>query len=328
MCERNARAALQAFGVEPEKLTLLRQSENTVYRVLTADGSAYVLRLHTAAEGFAMDAVLGVKRDMALLQGEMALLERLTNAALFPTQRPVRTKDEALVALLPDGTPATLLTWLGGETLEAYFTTTDGATHRRQAGQTIARLHGLSSTGTLDGLTRCRYNRALLPRIRSALLQGEHAGMLQSEHCAVLYKALDAIDAAMESLGESPAVYGLLHGDPGAGNLLACGDAVGLIDFGLSGYGYYAMDVAGLLANVSDPAMRAQLLQGYASVNGSAPDARTLEPFFALQILLFLACQHTRFYQEDWFVKRMPGWIAETFRPLSEGRAFLQIQAK
>lgn len=51
-----ARRALAAWPVEASHLTLIKHRENTVYRVDTAKGERYALRLHR--QGYHSDAAL------------------------------------------------------------------------------------------------------------------------------------------------------------------------------------------------------------------------------------------------------------------------------
>ena len=89
--------ALHAFSLDGAPAAFIRHHENLTYQV---DGR-YLLRIHQAAEGLQVD------HNPDIRHAELAFLHHLANKGM-QVQRPVAA------AMLPDGTMATLLTWLEG----------------------------------------------------------------------------------------------------------------------------------------------------------------------------------------------------------------------
>ena len=79
------------------------------------------------------------------------------------------------------------------------------------------------------------------------------------------------------------------------------------------------MDIGGLMGATADREEQKLLLQGWESVHGKA-DRRCLDAYFALSVLLFVCCQHTRAKKwADWFPAALKRWIDTIFDPLSSG---------
>jgi Ser/Thr protein kinase RdoA (MazF antagonist) len=68
----------------------------------------------------------------------------------------------------------------------------------------------------------------------------------------VLDEVAEKVRAVMEQLGETSDVFGLVHGDFIAKNILIDDDAVCVIDFDDCGFGYYLYDFAPLLLQFSN----------------------------------------------------------------------------
>ncbi len=227
-----------------------------------------------------------------------------------------------LVTALTDGTPATLLTWLEGQTLDKLPMTPDLAF---DLGAMIARLHaGLRPpAGQAEDIPRYRYDASLLQRMHAELAAAASAGHLSAEAETCCRAAVDEIGRRMAELGEQADTFGLTHSDLSSGNLLQTGQGLAPIDFSLSGYGYRVMDLGMVLTQYKEAGIQRQILSGYERESGKTVPFRYVGPFYALGILLFVACQHAKCHGEAWYPKALERWSRTAFEPLVEGRPFV-----
>ena len=97
------------------------------------------------------------------------------------------------------------------------------------------------------------------------------------------------------------------------------------IDFSLSGYSHYYMDLGGLFGHIYSDVERKYILEGYKSVCQREINPYNIEPYFALQVILFIACQYERAKGWDWFADTMERWCRDIFKPLVNKTAFLLV---
>jgi thiamine kinase-like enzyme len=97
------------------------------------------------------------------------------------------------------------------------------------------------------------------------------------------------------------------------------------IDFSLCGYSHYYMDLAGIYSLNYDDQRRNTILENYAKNRKCEIEARYLEPYFMLSIVLFIACQYERAKGWGWFPEKMEQWREEVFQPLADGVPFLKL---
>jgi len=98
------------------------------------------------------------------------------------------------------------------------------------------------------------------------------------------------------------------------------------IDFSLCGYSHFYMDISSTYGmNCYDGRMR-QIVEGYRSVRNREINPRYIEPYHALGILLFIACQYERARDWDWFPGHMDNyWCKGIFQPLANTTPFIEI---
>lgn len=97
------------------------------------------------------------------------------------------------------------------------------------------------------------------------------------------------------------------------------------IDFSLCGYSHFYMDIGGLFGHIDSDTDKRHLLEGYESVRDIEIKPHYIEPYFALQVILFIACQYERAAEWDWFGSAMERWCRDIFKPLAERTDFLLI---
>ncbi len=310
------KAAIQRlYGVRAEAVTLLRHNENRTYRV-DAPGGEYVLRIRQPVKGFTLGPLSDGESAWSFARRETALLCFLCSHG-YPAQQPLLTLGGDAVAEL-DGMPATLYHWLDGTPLSELDM--DDALCEKM-GAAVARLHRLLSTFDREhptsGLT---YDEHLLSRLSASLERALSAGAMSENHVRAMQDALSAVGTHMRRLGPMQTV----HADLSRSNLILTQSEVAPIDYSLSGLCHVQMDVASLFAQDGKPS-RAAILRGYACGGGTDIAFSDVEPYFALQILLFACCQWPRFCREEWFDKALLRWQRETFSPLVRGERFLMM---
>lgn len=248
------------YGLPAARLTLLQYEDNAVYRVDTAGGERFVLRIG-AAEGH------GAARQ----RSELAWLSALARDSDLLIPRPLPATDGALLATVGvEGVPkprhCALFRWLPGRPPGPEV---DAAT-AAAIGALAAGLHAHADrfvpppdfarpTWDLDGLFPLAADPA---RLASRLSQ--HAQRILAATVARLRRQLAA-------LRPGPADWGLIHADLHRGNLLVRQGRAGAIDFDDCGWGYRLFDLATVLSSLrrfvpprAFAPLRAALLDGYA----------------------------------------------------------------
>ena len=251
-----ARDVLPAYGLDGAAVTLLMYVNNAVFRVETAGGEQYALRL--ARQGSAL-----------ALESELRWLEALSAESALCVPRPVRTlthdlTSEASVEGLAGPLHSALLAWVEGEPVAPADITPQQV---ERLGAFIAHLHQQSAMFRpvppferrwldWDGLFGPAYHPGA-------------AGMrlFSAEHLAVFAAVAERTRQVMAGLDGH---FGLIHADLIAKNVLFRGETVCALDFDSCGYGYFLYDLAPPLLQFSDqaryPALKAALWAGYTRV--------------------------------------------------------------
>lgn len=302
-------AALETYGMAGAEARFIRHNENMTYCV----NEAYLLRIHRPRPGFTMDFFHNGVDLTVLHEAELHFLDHLRTFGL-QVQEPFRSHAGTYVAVLPDGTPATMLTWLPGRVLkQADLTPETGVA----LGEMLGNLHMASARVRAEHKGSFgRYDHALCERL-DALLAGYHArGKLETPFFAQMSAALRVIG---EALRESAASHMLVHSDLSLSNILLTEKGPVPIDFSLLGYSTPMLDFGSLFCYIGDEACQEQVIRGYEAVTGNCVDRRLIDCCLALQILLGVALHFAVWAEEPWFAERLPQWCDEVFVPLVKG---------
>jgi Ser/Thr protein kinase RdoA (MazF antagonist) len=292
--------------VDPD-VVFIRHNENKTYKVRDQEHS-YVLRIHQPVEGYSLGILAAGVSPLANIRHEMAVLEHLHTTSGLPLQQPVKNREGQRV-------------------------TTDIA---HAIGSAVARFHLAAQTiqpageggfwllDNPDLMQRYTYDPMLLARISDELRVAEQQGHIAAEHLPIALQAVATIRERMEELEAVPGTKGYVHADLSRSNLIrTLNDEVVPIDFSLSGIGYYVMDIGMLLTDFADKTLRNSIKEAYEQEMGKAISVACIEAFFAFGVILYIACQHHKAYQEDWFAKAMDRWCNTIFAPLVRGEAFV-----
>ena len=302
-------AALEAYDMTGAGVAFIRHNENMTYCV----DEKYLLRIHKPRTGVTMDFFHNGIDTAALHEAELRFLEHLRTCRL-QVQTPLRNQAGKLVTVLPDGTPATMLTWLPGRPLERADLTPEMG---YVLGNMLGDLHTASACYRAEHReTFGRYDHALCERLYTLLAGYHEHGSLATPHFTQMSGALRVIG---EALRESEAAHILVHSDLSMSNILLTEQGLVPIDFSLLGYSTPMLDFGSLFCFICEEACLEQAIRGYEAVMGKPVDRRLIDCCFALQILLGIALHYELWAGETWFAERLPQWCDEVFGPLIKG---------
>jgi len=292
--EALARQALAHWGLEQAKLALHVQSENAVFRVEAPGGDVYALRVHR--DGY---------HDLAELESEHVWTAELARAGL-PVPDAVSTRAGEPYATVAFGSTATrhvgLVKWIDGVALSDFLKASGEPSEVvrcfEQLGRLIAGFHDCTEKWTpppgfrrhawdTDGLVGEHPFWDRFWEIRAAT-DADRSRLLRIRN--VVHERLSALD-------RGPDVYGMIHADLHANNVLVDGERLSVIDFDDAGFGWYVFDLAVALydrldvfhhSNPHFAAARDALFEGYGAVRPLSAEQRELFPLFLLIRALML----------------------------------------
>lgn len=299
-------AALAAYGLDGARAELIRHNENLTYCI----NDTFLLRIHTPAPGIHAPCTIEDRR------GELAFLAHLRSRGMT-VQEPVPTQSGDMVALLPDGTAATLLRWLPGQVLPGKDYTEDLC---RQVGEMAARLHQASQGFAYPGLraydeTDARDKADLL----AAMVQRYHLG---DEHAAILRAACNAVGHCFAASEDATIA---IHDDLAPSNILLTSGGLVPIDFSLFGMGRPMTDTGMLLAGFNSTEQRSAIIRGYQAAGGILRH-RELEAGFIHGLLGALVFHADTWPKEPWFPARLLRWEKEMLSPFAQGKSILDFE--
>ncbi|KPI10586.1 aminoglycoside phosphotransferase [Actinobacteria bacterium OK074] len=292
--DRQVTAALAVYGRDTAlaEARLLSLSENATYLCAFTDAAEpLVLRLHRP--GF---------RTLPQIRSELLWIERLRADGAVRTPAVVRTPSGEPAASFPgaDGAlqHAALFEFAPGAEPDA----TDFASVMEVVGRETAALHDHARRWRRpEGFTRPDWDLDHL--IGAASLWGRWRDnpdvALTPGGAEVLARAEEKLARELRAYGRGEAVFGLIHGDLRAANLLVTADAVRLIDFDDCGTGWFLYDLACSLSFLEHDARAdgwvAAWLRGYASRRplGDA-DVAAVPALVMLRRLMLVAWVHKR----------------------------------
>lgn len=265
-----AENALAHYELPPVRLTLLRHRFNTTFRVDTARGERYVLRINRS--GMPVTETVGSELTW------LAALRRDTN---LEVPEPVPTRDGSLLTiaavsgLLPPHI-CVLFRWMPGYRLHTGLT----PRHTERLGAFMAQLHNHAIQWKMPpGFVRGRVDwpieagRWLPDPLAPEIVASIHslvANTLSEAEAAQVTAILERVRAAEQMLGQDQNAFGLIHADLHYGNLLFGRDTVHAIDFDDCGFGPRLFDLAIMLSAVLGwqgyRHLRSGLLAGYRRV--------------------------------------------------------------
>lgn len=301
-------AFLEQWSLAQAHVSLVAHRENTVYRVDTAHGESYALRVRRA--GYRSDGEISSELDW------MAMLSK--NGLCVP--EPVTASDGSRLVSIGEFR-ADLVTWLSGKPMGSSgepLEIADPVATFRTLGRTAARLHLISDDWTLPEVFErpCWDNDALLGE---APLWGRFwdGPGLNASDMALFSQFRDLARVALTDVEDSLDT-GLIHADLVRENILLepnDPNAIALIDFDDGVFGYRLFEIATALGkNVGEPqylALREALIDGYREIRSI--DISALELFMAIRAASYVGWSAAR--------RAEPGGDARAERIVDAARA-------
>ena len=293
-----ARDALLRWGVEDYEPEIVKYRENAVFRVVAADGSPAVLRIHR--HGYHSDAAL--RSELAWMEALHA--EGIDVAAVILSAAGERF-ETVQSAGVPEPRQVDMLTWMPGIPIGTLEEGLNPAIHDVHAvfvgvGRLCARLHNQTEAWTLPaGFTRHAWDREGLVGPEPLWGRFWEAAVLGTEERRLIDRARASVDEALTAYGRSPRRYGLIHADFNLDNMLLDDDRVIPLDFDDCGFGWHLFDLATVwtIYHGSEIAeeIRAGVVEGYLSARDLPDEELAHMPLFELaRAFSYLGWVHTR----------------------------------
>lgn len=278
-----AYAFLEYWSLADASISLAAHRENTIYRVDTAQGDSYALRIRRQ----------GYRTDIEI-NSELVWMAMLSQEGLH-VPLPITALNGSCLVCVGDHR-ADLVTWLDGEPMGMSgepLKLADAVTTFKALGRTAAKLHLLSD----QWASPSEFER---PHWDCQALMGDSPlwgrfwdcpGLSASD--AMLFTQFrEAASAALNDVHDSLDM-GLIHADLVRENVLlhpTDNNVVALIDFDDSVYGYRLFEIATALGkNVNEPqylALRQALIEGYRELR--AIDISALDLFMAIRAATYV----------------------------------------
>lgn len=301
--ERMAALAVRAaalWGLGEPDVALIKYRENGVFRLTTADGRRFALRIHRA--GYHSDASL---------RSELQWMAAL-KASGIEVPEVLPGPDGASFAVVaspgvPEPRQVDIFHWVDGQQLGSVEEGVEDTSAIRHVygllGEQAARVHNQAVDWQLpDGFTRHAWDIEGLVGERPFWGPFWELAALTDAERELLQAARRRVREDLQRYQQDPANrarFSMIHADMVAENLLLDGGAVRLIDFDDAGFGWHLFELATALYFEMEqdyyPAARAALIDGYRR-HRELPEAQVLQlPLFLLaRSFTYLGWVHTR----------------------------------
>lgn len=313
--------ALQHYSIEEPEIEFIRHNENLTCKVTEKkSGNPYLLRLHKPVS----PNLKGVQSTPEAVQSELEFLRAWSVHSDLPAQTPVASrKGEWVTTVSVDQEEAacTVLRWIEGEVVPKRGLDNEEAA--RNLGSRIAELH-LFSRSFQPGI-RPEYGIDWVTGMLGKLRIGEQEGILSQNDFQMIEQTISMMMSRMTLWEQKKENWGFIHADINFSNLIRSSKGISFIDFSLSGYGYYAMDVA-MGALLVKGELRDELLSGYSERITSEVNLEQLEAFMFLAIIGYYSFVVDQPDQQEWIKEHVSGLVENLCKPLLSNKSvFYQI---
>ncbi len=321
---RLAADALEAYGLGHATFRLIQNWQNATFRVqapgqrraapfaATYTPGQYLLRLHRPND-----------RTPGQIVSELAWLAAIDEQTpvTVPLPVPMRTGDAAFQADNADypelgcssgQRTCSLLRWLPGRIISRAQRRQE---HMRRIGVTLAHLHNHAANWSpAQPIDRPSWDLpAIMGRNNSVGIAPDIWDELPDDERDLHTRCEARLAVAMDQIGRSRDVFGIIHGDLHFNNVLFVADQARPIDFDDAGPGHYLMDLAVTVAGFDPPAgprpWLDALLAGYRSVRPFPDDVlQHLDVFLAARASTLLLWCRTNARDRSDFRAMLPKW--------------------
>lgn len=272
-----AKAALQDYSVDVEKLTLIGGFINALFRVDTADGPL-ALRVGLIQEHSEADTDV-----------ELAWLEAIASESEINVGRPIRTRTGELYAYasapgVPDPRRCTLFTWVPGGPIADRTTPAVFEAYGRLSAQ--LHLHGATYRPVTQPM---RWDRVFyFPESVDPVVYHQHGDRFPPGGLEVVQRAIDVVTPFLAGVSNPQIVHGDLH----IWNVHARRNQVWALDFEDVLWGSRTQDLAISLYYLQDrpdtDELTANFRRGYRQVSPWPASEEELAAFMAARRLMFV----------------------------------------
>lgn len=301
----------------------IRHNENITYKVTEKESEdSYLLRIHKPIT----KNMQGVQNKLEAIQSELEYLIAWSSHSKLPAQIPVPNLQGELVTCVViecEEVNCSVLKWIFGDTMsKSDFTNKKNVS---TLGNRIANLHQFSQSFKYgSSFKRPYYEIEWISHILTKFRSAENTGVITNEEFKILVNAFTLVTDRMKRLSKSSETWGFIHADIHYSNLISTSRGISFIDFGLSGIGYYAMDLASA-ALFTKSELRDDLVSGYTNIISRNIDITQLEDFMFLDICGLYAFRVSREEMHKWIREHIPS-LLELCKSLLNGRmAFYKI---
>ena len=255
---RLALKALEQYDLDVARVRLITNEFNGIFRVDTATGDKYVLRVTLPEGGHDLDAVCG----------EMAWLDALSRDTDLSVPRPLAARNGQLVveaesAGVPEPRLCAIFGWVPGTNLADHLT----PDNVRKLGELSARLHAHAATfRPPSGFTALRFDKVFPFPEPVILFEDEHRHLFPPERRAIYERAVAWAQEAIGRLQVSGEPMRVIHGDLHQWNVRVYRGILSPIDFEDLMWGWPVQDIATTLYDLLGPGfqeLRAAFRRGY-----------------------------------------------------------------
>ncbi len=273
------------LGCTSASLELLNVSENIMYRVVTEEGSCYVLRVHRQ------------NNNRKAIESELAWIEALQADSVLRTPDVILGLNGKAIQSIKRATN-------GSELFLVMFAYIEGR-EPNEADDVLAQFHTL---GEIAAQTHIHSLQWTIPlhfergSWNADTLLGNHpvwgrwqdAPGINQEQLTLLTRLRDTVVHRLNRLGQHQSIYGLIHADMRRANLLIHAGTTRLIDFDDCGFGWFMYDFATAISFIENhprlPELKIAWLNGYRLWRQpSELEVQELDTFIMLRRLALLA---------------------------------------
>lgn len=296
---------------------LIRHNENMTFKVIQQGAEdTYLLRIHKPITA----NMQGVHNTREAIQSELALLQGWSAHSPFPVQIPVPNINDELITAIwinHETVYCSILKWLDGEAVSKEELHDEQSASK--LGEQIAYLHQFSqSFRHHSSFIRPEYGIEWSNQVLEKLRAGEQTGVISTNYFRSIEQTFSVVNGRQKLMGTTAETWGFIHADINYSNLIRTAKGISFIDFGLSGFGYYAMDIAmGALLTKSE--YRDALVSGYTRIISRTIDIEQLEYFMFLAIIAYYSFLVSNKEMHAWIHKNIAGLIEHICLPLING---------
>ncbi len=240
-----AQAALPHWLLDGAALELIKYRENGVFKVTTAAGKRYALRVHRP--GY---------HSQAAIHSELEWMAALAMAGLDIPQVVPTASGELLITQstqqIQEPRVVDLFEWVDGEILRVHLDRAIGEKNTaeikrlfEQVGETMAQLHNHAAVWKAPaGFTRHAWDRAGFVGEQPFWGRFWELELLSAEQKRLMQAIRDRLDRDLKAYGQTVDNYSLIHADLNFDNVMVDGNKTRPIDFDDAGFGWHLFDMA------------------------------------------------------------------------------------